>query len=260
MWRYSRVDHLGPRAVCVFCNRPLRSQKGIVIVDGTLEAYAGPNCAKKMLGPPDERLLDVSRLALLVVSDDDSENPLPLLPAGGATPNPHLVPESAVTHPNREPLPPIDREIEYLRLRYEFMDDFSHHRSQLLSDAFDAYSQNGELDEVQRKRVAGTIRNAAEQNTIFSEVNVKRCIGINHWLQEAVERTHPDRRGFLEAMLRQLHRHWVLTSAQIAAVNKWGARLRREVHTFPHLDTEVFKGVRVPAFMQAKKTGNPSGF
>ncbi|QIZ22359.1 Hypothetical protein (plasmid) [Pseudomonas putida] len=254
MWQYSRVDHLRPQAVCFFCNRPLRSLKGIVITDGTLEANAGPNCAKRMLGPPEERLLDVSRLALLVVSDSDFDTDSPTLDAAAAS-TPQLVSVSQAALPNRGPLPPLDRLIQYLRLRYECMGEFSHHRSSLLNDAYDAFTLHGELSEEQRKRVAGTIRNAAELNLIFSEANVKRCIGLNHWLHEAVAHTHSDRRGFLEAMLRKLHSQWFLTAGQIAAVNKWGKQLRKRVHTFPHLDTEAFVGVRLPSFMQSKSKG-----
>lgn len=70
-WSYLRRDFLPPLAICTFCRRPLHSEKGIVITDedGT-EAFAGPSCAKKHLGQPEERLLDVSRLALLVVADE----------------------------------------------------------------------------------------------------------------------------------------------------------------------------------------------
>ncbi|WP_152994978.1 hypothetical protein [Pseudomonas aeruginosa] len=74
-WSYLRRDFLPPLAICTFCRRPLHSEKGIVITDevGT-EAFAGPSCAKKHLGQPEERLLDVSRLALLVVADEPAQH------------------------------------------------------------------------------------------------------------------------------------------------------------------------------------------
>ncbi len=252
MWHYSRVDYLGPHAICIFCNRLLRSRKGIVISNGSEEAFAGPNCAKKMLGPPEERLLDVTRLALLVVSDDDPTlPPAPsTLPSLKSVPQLGSVPKTQVQV--RSPLPPLDKIVQYLRLRCEFMSEFAHHRSQILTQAFDAYTRTGQLDEADRKRVAGTIRNAGEQNTVFSEANVMRCIGVNHWLREALENTHADRREFLTAMLNKLHSQWHLTEAQLSAVNRWGEWLRKKVHSFPHLDTQVFNGVVVPEFMKSK--------
>jgi hypothetical protein len=257
MWRYSRVDYLGPHAECIFCNRLLRSRKGIVITNGVDEAFAGPNCAKKMLGPPEERLLDVTRLALLVVSDDDPTSPAVASTLAGLSSNPHLGSAPKTQDQARSPLPPLDKIVQYLRLRCEFMVDFAHHRSQILTQAFDAYSRTGQLDDADRKRVAGTIRNAGEQNTVFSEANVMRCIGINHWLREALENTQADRREFLTSMLNKLHSQWHLTEAQLAAVNRWGEWLRKKVHSFPHLDTQVFNGVVVPEFMKSKGQKKP---
>lgn len=250
-WQYSRVDHLGAGASCVFCGRLLKSAKGIVITDGTEEAYAGPNCAKKHLGPPDERLLDVARLALLVVSDVDpdspSDNAVPVprsdsVPRSGTESSPHQP-------PGRPPLPPLDAVIQYLRLRYEAMSGFKYQRSALLNDAYETFQASGELDEVLRKRIAGSMRSAAEQKTVFSERNIKHCIGLNYWLTEAIQHTATDRRDFLEAMVAKLHGRWALTPTQIEGINKWFANVRRRVHGFPHLDEKIFDGVVIPDFM-----------
>lgn len=254
MWRYLRIDHLAPAAVCIFCHRPLRSARGIVITDGVQEAFAGPNCAKRMLGNPEERLLDVTRLALLVVSDQDPGAPL----ASKAPPH-DLIPQNGAEEGNRPPrpaLPPLDEVIQYLRLRYEFMTAFRFHKSKLLTEAYEQFRATGQLSDLQRRRVAGAIRNAAEQQSVFSVDNVMHCIGVDHWLKEAVEHTPADRREFLDAMRRKLHRNWCLSVGQLEAINKWGARLRLQVHSFPHLNIDVFQQVHVPPFMQSNDQGN----
>ena len=249
-WHYSRVDHLDPKATCIFCGRALKSLKGIVISDGAQEAYAGPNCAKKHLGPPEERLLDVARLALLVVSPGDPDS---LTPAPDDLP-PHSGPKTGnqVAKATAVPIPGIDPVIQYLRLRYEAMSGFRFQKSVWLTEAYSAFQADGELDEFVRKRIAGTIRNAAEQKTVFSMRNIKHCIGFDHWLREAITHTHPDRREFLEAMIAKLHNRWCLTSGQIAGINSWGQGLRKRIDDFPHLDVTSFEGVVVPDFMQPK--------
>jgi hypothetical protein len=254
-WHYSRVDHLATGASCKFCGRLLKSQKGIVISDGTNEAYAGPNCAKKHLGPPDERLLDVARLALLVVSDSDPDSTGPVpppepLPGSDSGPRSGSEPGPVPTKTGvRPPLPPLDAVVQYLRLRYEAMSGFRYQRSTLLTEAYEAFQAHGELNEVLRRRVAGTMRSASEQNTVFSERNVKHCIGFHYWLSAAIEHTAVDRRDFLEAMVRKLHGRWALTPTQIEGINKWFANVRRRVHGFPHLDVRIFDGVVVHDFM-----------
>lgn len=249
-WHYSRVDHLVPTAVCFFCERPLRSSKGIVITDGEKEAYAGPNCAKKHLGAPEERLLDVARLALLVVSEGDPSDTA-LLPADSTPdPTPQRGTEKSVSTPAvRAPLPPLDSVAQYLRLRYEIMGSFKFHKSALLTEAYDSL-KGGDMDETLRRRVAGTMRSAAENRTVFSERNIKICVAMNHWLQEAVRETPKERAGFLQGMLSALHSRWFLTRKQLEGINRWGEGLRKRVHDFPHLDTSVFDGVVVPEFMQ----------
>lgn len=252
-WHYSRVDHLVPTAVCFFCERPLRSAKGIVITDGVKEAYAGPNCAKKYLGAPEERLLDVARLALLVVSEGDPGESSGTAPQPNPT-TPDPVPQrgtgsSSTTPVARAPLPPLDSVAQYLRLRYEIMGAFKFHKSALLTEAYDSL-KSGEMDEILRKRVAGTMRSAAENQTVFSERNTKICVAMNHWLQEAVRETPKERAGFLQGMLSALHSRWFLTRKQLEGINAWGEGLRKRVHDFPHLDISVFDGVVVPDFMQ----------
>ena len=118
-------------------------------------------------------------------------------------------------------IPGIDPVIQYLRLRYEAMSGFRYQKSVWLTEAYSAFQADGELDEFVRKRIAGTIRNAAEQKTVFSMRNIKHCIGFDHWLREAITHTQPDRREFLEAMIAKLHSRWCLTSGQIAGINSW---------------------------------------
>ncbi|MGF6282024.1 hypothetical protein ABH908_000489 [Pseudomonas frederiksbergensis] len=253
-WHYARVDHLGAGASCIFCGRLLKSQKGIVISDGTQETYAGPNCAKKHLGPPDERLLDVARLALLVVSDADPDDPSTTAmpePRSDSSPMSGIEspPHNSAAAPNRPPLPPLDAVIQYLRLRYEAMSGFRYQRSALLTEAYEAFQANGELDDVLRKRVAGSMRSAAQQKNVFSERNIKHCIGLNYWLSEALQHIAEDRREFLKSMISKLHSRWALTPTQIEGINKWFANVRKKVHGFPHLDVTIFDGVVIPDFM-----------
>lgn len=253
-WHYARVDHLGAGASCIFCGRLLKSQKGIVISDGSMEAYAGPNCAKKHLGPPDERLLDVARLALLVVSDADPDDLSAIAtpePRSDSTPKSGFEPNPAHSDlsSSRPPLPPLDAVIQYLRLRYEAMSGFRYQRSELLTEAYKEFQANGDLDDVLRKRVAGSIRSAAQQKSVFSERNIKHCIGLNYWLSEALHHIAEDRRDFLESMISKLHARWALTPTQIEGINKWFANVRKKVHGFPHLDVTIFDGVVVPDFM-----------
>lgn len=258
MWQYSRVDHLGPAAVCVFCNRALRSSKGIVISNGDQEAFSGPNCAKKMLGLPVARLLDVTLFSLLVVSDEaPAESCVDTSKCEARASVPQKSSDLPGTPTTRSPLPPPDRIVQYLMLRCELMKEFQYHKSKLLAEAYESYTTTGSIDEASRKRLAGTIRSAAENYTVFSEENVKRCIGVNHWLHEALEYTKPDRRGFLLSMLDRLHRQWCLSSSQLNAINNWGAGIRKLVHSFPHLDTESFAGIVIPDFMQPRKKQIP---
>lgn len=254
-WQYSRVDHLQPGACCLFCSRPLKSLKGIVITDGSREAYAGPNCAKKHLGAPEERLLDVARLAMLVVSDGDpSDEPLPVLP-GDPIPQSGSEANAPKATVERAPLPPLDSVVQYLRLRYEVMNGFKFQKSALLSEAY-ASLRSGDLDETLRKRVAGTMRSANENGTVFSKRNIEHCIGLSFWINEALNNTPKDRASFLEAMANALHSRWSLSRGQLEAINKWGANLRRRVHGFPHLDIKIFDGVSTPDFMLQKTKGD----
>ncbi|MCZ9717926.1 hypothetical protein, partial [Pseudomonas aeruginosa] len=77
---------------------------------------------------------------------------------------------------------------------------------------------------------------------------------LNHWLVEAVQHTNKDRREFLEQMQTHLHRFWMLTPKQMAAINRWGEHIRKRIDDFPLLDEEAFSGVTLPEFMQR----NPS--
>jgi len=143
----------------------------------------------------------------------------------------------------------LDSVAQYLRLRYEIMGSFKFHKSALLTEAYDSL-KSGDMDETLRKRVAGTMRSAGENRTVFSERNIKICVAMNHWLQEAIRETPKERAGFLQGMLSALHSRWFLTRKQLEGINRWGEGLRKRVHDFPHLDTSVFDGVVVPEFMQ----------
>ncbi|WP_370601787.1 hypothetical protein [Pseudomonas nitroreducens] len=253
-WSYLRRDFLPSDATCVFCHRPLHSEQGIVIADGDgTEAYTGPSCAKKHLGQPEERLLDVTSLALLVVADE----PAAADPASAPTPSQNSVPNDgaeskARTATSRPPLPPLDAVVQYVRFRCELMTDFKFAVSKTLKQAHDEYKATGAISEGVEKMVAGAMRNASTDNTVLSPANVKLCIGFDHWLKEAVQYTSVERREFLESMLFSLHRYWSLSAGQIAGINKWGAHVRKRHDDFPLLDENVFAGVVLPDFMRRK--------
>lgn len=247
-WGYARVDFLPiGGTTCCFCNRPLKSEKGIVVVNHNGdEAYSGPSCAKRELGNPDERILDVARLALLVVMDDSPPPAsIPPVPATKVTPPaPNAKNGSGAAH-----TPAIDPVIQYLRLRYEVMGKFKGNVSKAMREAYSNLKAFGELDSDSERMLAGVMRRASTDSTIFSDRNIRHCIGIEHWLCVAMAQTKPDRREYLSSMLDRLHSHWMLTEGQIGAINKWGEGIRRVAHDFPVLDTQAFSGVKKPDFM-----------
>lgn len=249
MWSFSRVDFLPSEAVCTFCHRPLRSEKGIVVTDGSSEHYSGPNCARKWLGRPEVRLLDVTRLALLVVTELAAPvNDGPILP--------HSFPPNGTQlgrPTDRSSVSNLDDVTLYLRLRYELMSEFRFHRYAPLTVAYEELQSQGGVSDASRSYITTTIRNARHLNTIFSLDNIKHCIGLEHWLKVAVDATEPGRRHFLESMISVLHHNWRLSVKQLEAVNKWGEKLRLHVHSFPHLDAGVFEQVTLPRFMQSNK-------
>ncbi|HHH9441211.1 TPA: hypothetical protein ACP32N_003148 [Pseudomonas aeruginosa] len=134
------------------------------------------------------------------------------------------------------------------------MTEFKFAVSKVLRQAHQEYQAQGEISENLRDQIARAMRNAEADNTVLSPSNVKRCIGIQHWLSEAVQHTNDDRRGFLESMQSKLHRFWFLTSGQVAAINAWGEVIRRRNDDFPHLDEGAFTGVVLPEFMRQKSS------
>jgi hypothetical protein len=252
-WSYLRRDFLPSDATCVFCHRPLHSEQGIIIADrdGT-EAFTGPSCAKKHLGQPEERLLDVTSLALLVVADEPAAAADPVsTPSQKSDPN-DAAKSKAPAATSRPPLPPLDAVVQYVRFRCEVMTDFKFAVSKTLEQAHDEYKATGAISEEVEKMVAGAMRNATADKTVLSPANVKLCIGFEHWLKEAVQHTSVDRREFLESMLSTLRRYWSLSSGQVRAINKWGEHIRKKNDDFPHLDEDVFARVVLPDFMRRK--------
>ena len=252
-WQYSRVDFLPSHARCFFCHRPLTRTKGIIIRDELgAENFAGANCAKKHLGDIGEPLLDVTKMALLVVADEGPVLVATAKPAPAKETDPATNDPAPPAPPARPPLPPVDQVVQYVRLRAEFMSKFRYSKGAVITTALEELSSTGEISESTRKKIAGAMRNAESQNSVLSERNIKKCIGMQHWLDEAIEHTNKDRREFLERMLQALHAHWHLTRGQLAAINKWGEILRKGVEDFPLLSESCFDGVTVPDFMVRK--------
>lgn len=250
-WTYARIDRneLG-QVHCVFCNRPLRSGRLIVLRDDAgVEAFAGPSCAKTHVGAPSEPVLDLSRMAMLLVvrvqapvrggpgndPDDDTQRlePVRPRPAGKAEP---------------------DEVADYLRLRVEHMQGFTGNATQTLREFHRQLHSEAGLDSDARLYVERLLAKSKKANTIFSRANVELCIGAAYWLRVAIENTKPERREFLERLLSSLHEYWRLTSKQIEALNRWGEGVRKTVKDYPVLDPGAFSGVEDPRYAQSQNS------
>jgi hypothetical protein len=250
MWSYLRIDRLPQGARCTFCSRELRSGKGIVVADDSgTEHYSGPSCAKAHIGESEERILDVSRIALCVVIKEAKQKPSradPPVATGDSGP------KSGGESDRRPPSPPLDRVETYVRLRCEMMAGFKAHASTALKEAHQELEASEGLGEASRSRISGLMRNAERDNSIFSDANVRRCIAVEFWLRLALDHVSSERSDFLKGMLSTLHSRWQLSPGQISGVNRWGLGLRRQVDDFPLLDEHAFSGVILPDFMHQK--------
>ncbi len=246
-WTYARIDRNELAQVhCVFCNRPLRSGRLIVLRDesGT-EAYSGPECAKKQLGPPTEPVLDLSRMAMLiVVKGEQMPSGTPGDPFDDATPKRSGRKAVAVSLK-------ADDVVDYLRLRVEHMPKFSGNATQKLRDFHSQISLEAGISPDARLYVERLLAKSKQANTIYSHRNVERCIAAEYWLRIAIEHTKPERRDFLVSMLQRLHEHWRLTTGQVEAINRWGEGVRKSFEAFPVLEVTAFEGVHEPRFAQA---------
>lgn len=256
MWHYLRIDRLPAGSRCTFCKRELRSGKGIVVSDDAgVEFFSGPSCAKAHIGESEERILDVSRIALCVVvkaeKTSPEKRPTPIV----QSPAPNM----GTGAERRPPPPPLDRVETYVRLRNEMMSGFKFHASTALKEAHQELQTNSVLSEESKTRVSGLMRNAHRDSTVFSDENVRRCIAMEFWLKIALENTRSNRREYLTSMLSVLHSRWRLSQGQISGVNKWGENVRKTVDDFPLLDADVFARVVTPEFMHQKsKIKKPS--
>lgn len=249
MWHYLRIDRLPSGARCTFCNRLLRSGKGIVVADDAGEEhFSGPSCAKANIGESEERILDVSRIALCVVVKEDPPAKILAPPSPPAS----SAPKSGDEPGRRPPLPPLDKVETYVRLRCEMMEGFRGHASVTLRAAFQELEGAGALSEASKVRISGLMRNAQRDNSVFSDANIRRCIAIDYWLRVALDHIATERTDFLKSMQAALHSSWRLTRGQISGINSWGQNLRRQVDDFPLLDVDAFEGVTLPEFMQNK--------
>lgn len=243
-WTYARIDRVESGLVhCVFCNRALRSGRLIVLRDESGgEAYAGPACAKKHVGAPTEPILDLSKMAmLLVVKLDEPDEPDE---QGGDSPSGKKSSSRGVKTQSLE----RDDVVHYLRLRVEHMPGFSGNATQRLREYHSQLQNPGQLGENERIYVERLMGKSKAANSIYSLRNVERCIGAAYWLRIAIEQTKQDRREFLEKMLRSLCENWRLSTKQIDAINRWGEGVRRSVSNYPVLDVAVFEGVQAPRF------------
>lgn len=239
-WTYARIDRVDSSVVhCVFCGRALRSGKVVVLYDDQgQEVYSGPSCAKKTLGDPEVQLIDLSKLALLVVETEPK------------SPNP--APQRKSKHPRRES-EPADAAVEYLRLRVEVMKSFAGNVTKRLSEIHAAMVSSKQLSDDGRQYIQRLLANAAAANTIYSSRNVKSCVGVAYWIGVAIEHTPEPRRDFLQGLLHQLEDRWRLSSGQIEALNRWGAGITVNKMRFPKLDVDAFAGVTAPIFAKGQK-------
>lgn len=238
-WTYARIDRVDASVVhCVFCNRPLRSGRLIVLSDQDgKEVYAGKSCAAKHLGPPTEQLLDLSKIALLAILD--------------AKPTPVDKPSVSRAKTERAPAVigsslPMDEPTLYLLLRRRYLVGFAGNMTQRLRDICNAQDASGKLADDERRYVERLLFNAEKDNSIYSLANAQRCVGAAYWLRLAIAETKPERREFLEKMLASLCENWRLTAKQLDAVNRWGEGVRRTLPAFPVLYPGLFDAVISP--------------
>lgn len=249
MWTYARIDRIESGEVhCIFCSRPLRSERLLVIKDEYgIEAYAGPACAKKHLGSPSEPLIDLSRIAMLVACKEPQIEPTePSEPSE----NKQKKLGHRISHLE------VDEPAHYLRLRVEYMDGFTGNANQRLRELYQGLNSASGLSEDGRLYIERLLAKSNANNLIYSYRNVERCIGAAYWLNIAIQHTNPDRRGFLEQMARSLREHWRLSVKQIEAINRWGVGIRKVIQTFPALDSSAFEGVVAPRFVQTQNSGS----
>jgi len=252
-WTYARIDRneLG-QVHCVFCNRPLRSGRLIVLRDDSgVEAFAGPSCAKTHVGAPSEPILDLSRMAMLLVVRGEA----PVRGGGGNDPDDDMQrPEPARPRPVSKNKP--DEVADYLRLRVEHMQGFAGNATQTLREFHRQLDSEAGLESDARLYVERLLAKSKKANTIFSHRNVELCIGAAYWLRVAIENTKPERREFLERLLSSLQEYWRLTSKQIEALNRWGEGVRKTIKDYPILDVGAFNGVQAPRQAQSQNSSS----
>lgn len=247
-WTYARIDRFESGEVrCVFCNRALRSGRLIVLQDEVgKEACAGSACAKKHLGTPTEALLDLSKIAMqLVVKEGGALTPRPDEPTHDL---------QASKRPERFLAEPRDDVAHYLRLRVQHMAGFKGNTTDRLRKCYAQLTPAAGLGEAERLYVTRLLVNASTTNSIYSLRNVETCIGAAYWICLAIDSTSPERRGFLEGMLRGLRKNWRLSAKQIEAINRWGEVVRKTMTDFPKLDPSAFSGVQPPKFVSQNRT------
>lgn len=249
MWTYSRIDRVEIGVVhCTFCNRALGSGRVTVIVDeGGLEAFVGPACARKHLGPKQEALLDLSAIAMRVITKP--ENTSPSVDPGMERKQsrgpgiPHTAPEQ-------------DNVLRYLQLRVEHMAGFTGSSIDKLRECHARALEPGGLPDEMRAFVTRLMSNSSNGNTIYALRNVEQCIGMAYWLKVAIKVTKVERRDFLEAILKSLHEKWRLSDKQIHGINRWGDSIRKSITDFPTLDASTFDGVVRPGTSAAQNSGS----
>lgn len=240
-WTYARIGRVDANVVhCVFCNRPLRSGRLIVLSDQLgNEAYAGKSCAHKHLGAPTERLLDLSKIAMLAVIETK--------PATTQKSSVSCVQQTTARAGITSALP-MDEATRYLTLRSQHMVGFTGNITQRLRDIINAHGIAGALSEDERRYIERLMANAASDKTIYSLANVEHCVATAYWLRLAIAEMKAERRDFLERMLGSLCESWRLTAKQIDAVNRWGEGVRKTLPAFPILDPGLFEGVCTPRY------------
>ncbi|MFL1449312.1 hypothetical protein ACI77O_13025 [Pseudomonas tritici] len=193
-----------------------------------------------------ETLLDLSKLALLLVVKGDAQT----TPKADACLDSRRSDELITPQPSRHTLP-MDEVATYLRLRAEHLVGFAGHITARLLVFHEQLDSDEGLADDSRLYVERLLAKAKSENTIYSLSNVERCFGAVYWLRVAIDNTKPDRREFLECMLKGLYENWRLTFGQIQAINRWGEGVRKAVPAFPVLEASAFSGVQAPKFKSA---------
>jgi hypothetical protein len=137
-------------------------------------------------------------------------------------------------------------EEEYLRLRYERMDGFKIPGWPPLDGLYEKIKRSEALDDVDRLFIRKMLEKMPNSKMPgLSMGNLQACYAYSHCLNQAIALLPEDKREYLTKLHSDLRKKLYLTTAQIAAANKWLTNIKG----VPTLDPGAFawaEGVKRP--------------